>query len=77
MALQSDCFSGHGSEKNPLPELRLTTVIYLPPHTKSRLEPIYADRISSIKRRYTVKQYKMALYMNDERVEPVHVKAPY
>lgn len=56
-----DNLSGHG-RVGSLPELISTRVEFLPPNTTSKLQPMDAGIIASLKRRYCTIQYNRVLY---------------
>lgn len=55
-----DNFSGHGSAEC-MPALPNIEVKFLPPNTTSRLQPMDAGIIASLKRRYCTLQYNRVL----------------
>ena len=60
-----DNFSGHGSGQC-LPHLSAVDVRFLPPNTTSKLQPMDAGIIASLKRRYRTVQYNQALDFLEE-----------
>eukprot|EP00171_Calliarthron_tuberculosum_P006886 IDg6886t1 len=65
VALLIDNCSAHGTQES-LPTLQAVTVIFLPPNTTSKTQPMDAGVIASIKVRYRTAQMERAVDLIDE-----------
>ena len=66
-----DTFSGHGTKAN-VPALASVRVEFLPPNTTSKLQPLDAGIIFSLKRRYRSTQYNKALESLEEGTREIY-----
>lgn len=66
-----DNFSGHGSHSS-LPNLECVQVLFLPPNTTSKLQPMDAGIIACLKRRYRSVQYSRALDLLEDNSRSIY-----